>query len=78
MDGLTNAQTPAWLSTHRPFWAVASFLNNGAPAIAFTDLTLQAALDASADRRLPASIDLLIAGHVHQFEKLTFADGRPP
>jgi hypothetical protein len=78
MDGLTNAQTPAWLSTHRPFWAVASFLNNGAPAIAFTDLTLQAALNASADRRLPASIDLLIAGHVHQFEKLTFTDGRPP
>ena len=78
MDGLADEQTPAWLSTHRPFWAVASFMNNGQPQISFTDLTLQAALKASEDQGLPASVDMLIAGHVHQFEKLTFPDGRPP
>ena len=61
-----------------PFWAIASFLDNGLPKIAFTDLTLQAALNQSEARGIPASVKMLIAGHVHQFEKLTFTDGRPP
>lgn len=78
MDGLAGEQTPAWLTTHRPFWAVASFLQNGAPAIALTDLTLQAAVNASEDQAIPDAVSLLIAGHVHQFERLTFTDGRPP
>lgn len=78
IDGLAGEQTPAWLTTHRPFWAVASFLDNGLPKIAFTDLTLQAALTQSEDYGIPASVKMLIAGHVHQFEKLAFADGRPP
>ena len=78
IDGLASEGTPAWLTTHRPFWAVASFLDNGVPKIAFTDLTLQAALKQSEDQGIPASVKMLIAGHVHQFEKLAFTDGRPP
>ena len=78
IDGLADKQTPAWITTHRPFWAIASFLDNGLPKLALTDLTLQAALEQSGDRGIPASIKMLIAGHVHQFEKLAFTDGRPP
>ncbi len=78
IDSLAGEQAPAWLTTHRPFWAIASFLDNGLPKIASTDLTLQAALNQSEARGIPASVKMLIAGHVHQFEKLTFTDGRPP
>ncbi len=78
VDGLVADSSSAWLATHRPVWAVASYLMNNAPEIAFTDLTLQTALANSDNGRFPETIAMLIAGHVHQFEMLTFTDGRPP
>ena len=80
MDELAATEKTAWLTTHRPFWAVASYLDTKTqtPQIAFTDLTLQAALKASVDGGIPDVVKLLIAGHIHLFELLTFTDGRPP
>ena len=67
------AMTPAytWLVTHRPVWSV---VNIGQPMLATGNKTLQTAIPG----RLPATVTLLLAGHVHLFEALSFAGGRPP
>lgn len=78
IDSLAAPGTDVWLATHRPFWAVASFSNGGQPDISPTDITLQAALKASPDHGIPAPVKMLLAGHVHLFEQITFTDGRPP
>ena len=66
------------LLTHRPFWAVASYWDrSGQVQLGGTDKTLQSALRQSNDGRLPGDVRLLLAGHVHNFELLRFADERP-
>lgn len=72
------ASTPSWVVTHRPFWAVSSDLEKGKPDADLTDVTLQAALAASQKSVFNDQISLVMAGHVHLFEKLSFTDGRPP
>ncbi|WP_316301527.1 metallophosphoesterase [Aliisedimentitalea sp. MJ-SS2] len=65
---------PSWLVTHRPFWAVASWgTSNAGP----TDATLQAALAASTQGKLPDNVKVTLAGHIHLMQSLSFADGRP-
>jgi calcineurin-like phosphoesterase family protein len=66
------AMTPAytWLATHRPVWGVDSWEGK----LSFGNQTLQAAMRG----RLPASVALLLAGHVHLFEGLAFEPRRPP
>jgi hypothetical protein len=66
------AMKPAytWLVTHKPVWGVEVF--NG--QIATGNQTLQAAMRG----RLPASLGLLLAGHIHLFEALAFEPRRPP
>ncbi len=77
IDELVDRTT--WLLTHRPFWAAASYRDrSGQARLGSTDLTLQTALQQSRDRRLPADVRFLLAGHVHNFEMLQFSDGRPP
>tara|TARA_R110001599_G_scaffold353861_1_gene600716 strand:- start:52380 stop:53858 length:1479 start_codon:yes stop_codon:yes gene_type:complete len=63
----------SWVLTHRPIWGVTS----GSGSI---NQTLQTALAASTAGRLPDSVKLTLAGHMHRYESLTFAEGvhRPP
>ncbi len=68
----------AWFTTHRPIWALSAWLDDGTPKVSPTDLTLQAAVGNSHDHALPANVEWVVAGHVHNFEHLTFTDGRPP
>lgn len=78
VESLSVNQTSTWLSTHRPIWAVASFIDSGSPAIAATDLTLQQAIAKSNAQALPnPPIDTLLTGHIHLFEMLDFNDNRP-
>ncbi len=64
-----------WLVLHRPLWAVGQSPRDPGPAGMFrTNPTLQAA----SDNRLPAGIQVVLSGHIHLWEALTFADGRPP
>jgi hypothetical protein len=64
-----------WLVHHRPLWAVGQSPREPGPAGLFrTNPTLQAA----SDNRLPVGIQLVLSGHIHLWEALTFADGRPP
>jgi hypothetical protein len=60
----------AWLVTHRPIWG----LKNKNVRL---NATLQAAL-ARWDGRLPPGFTLVVAGHVHLWEVLSFADQRSP
>lgn len=64
-----------WLIHHRPLWAIGQSPREPGPAGLFrTNPTLQAA----SDNRLPADVQLVLSGHVHLWEALAFADGRPP
>ena len=56
-------------------WAIGQSWDEAGPAGLFrTNPTLEAA----SDNRLPAGIQLVVSGHLHTWEALTFADGRPP
>ena len=59
----------AWLVSHRPVWG---FKNKSQ-----LNATLQAALD-QWDGKLPPGFTLAIAGHIHIWEALSFADQRSP
>jgi len=73
-----NAKTKSWLVTHRPFRALASYTSGGVDKVTITDATLMAALKASAKNALPATVSLVLAGHVHLFEMLIFGTAPPP
>jgi hypothetical protein len=57
-----------WLVSHRPVWGFRSHRKT-------INATLQQALP---DGRLPDGITLALAGHIHLWEVLSFADKRPP
>jgi hypothetical protein len=59
-----------WLVSHRPVWGI----KHG--RVTLND-TLENALRSSNDR-LPAGIDLVLSGHIHIWEMLSFADHRSP
>jgi hypothetical protein len=68
------ARPPTWLVHHRPLWAVGQSARESGPAGVYrTNPTLQAA----SDNRLPTDVQLVLSGHVHTWEALAFADGRP-
>ncbi len=78
LDALVEGAERAWLTTHRPFWALgAKTGDDGAVQLYPTDRTLQAALADSRDQALPAMVEWVGTGHVHNCEHLTFTDGRP-
>jgi hypothetical protein len=59
-----------WLLSHRPIWG---FRAHGR----IINATLQQAL-AQTGGRLPAGIDLVLSGHIHMAQVLSFADRRAP
>lgn len=64
---------PTWLLTHRPLWGIARY--GTAPAES-GNITLQKAVAALAQGRLAAEIPLIVSGHMHEFEALSFAGDR--
>jgi hypothetical protein len=64
----------AWLVTHRPVWG---FKNKSFKQDDPLNATLQAAL-VNSGNRLPAGFTLSLAGHIHIWETLSFADSRSP
>ena len=70
-----DAPPGAWLLTHRPLWAAARVGNAiGLSLVVNDNETLQAA----SGNALSAGIALVLSGHIHLFEALSFADHRPP
>lgn len=62
-----------WLVTHRPIWG----FTNSKGELGIRNMTLQAAL-AKWNGVPPKGIDLVLSGHIHLWEALSFADGRSP
>jgi calcineurin-like phosphoesterase family protein len=68
-----------WLVTHRPIWGFTNSKdkNSGQRKLGIRNMTLQAAL-AKWNGRPPQGIELVLSGHIHLWEALSFADGRSP
>ena len=67
-----------WLVTHRPIWGFTNSKDkSGERKLAIRNMTLQAAL-APWNGQPPKGIDLVLSGHIHLWEALSFADGRSP
>ena len=66
-DQLAKAVTPnTWVAMHHPIW--------GFDATGTRNLSLQTA----SQNKLPEGVQMLLAGHIHVFETLTFSPARPP
>ena len=66
---LANAPPHSWLLTHKPIWAMAQAELSGQT----TNLTEQAAIQG----HVPATLDLVLAGHLHDFISYEFGPERP-
>ena len=64
---------PAWLLTHRPLWGIARY---GTEPAESGNATLQKAVADSKRGRLPAAVPLILSGHMHEFEALSFDGDR--
>ncbi len=65
---------PAWLLSHKPFWAFGARRQTPGRTVLFrTNPTLQAA----ARQGLPDGIELVLSGHLHTTAFLAFAQGNP-
>ena len=69
------AQGDAWLLTHRPMWIFGhAGIKNGMEQLFRDNPTLQAA----SQNTLPSNVQLVLSGHIHLLELLSFGGGRPP
>jgi hypothetical protein len=68
---LANVPRHAWLLTHRPVWALAQ-----GPGVKPGD-TLNATEQAAIRGLVPANLDMVMSGHVHDFTSYDFGPGRP-
>src|SRR5262249_34230196 len=66
---LKTASSHAWLLTHRPVWAFAP----GKLVEQRINATLQAAIRG----QVPAALDLVLSGHLHDFTSYDFGPERP-
>jgi calcineurin-like phosphoesterase family protein len=64
--------SPAWLLTHAPFNAVKLGKTTG------KDQVVNTIQQRAIGDLLPKDIEMIVSGHVHMFEALSFADANPP
>ena len=81
---LTPKKGSTWFMSHRPIWGVEKFSDKESTGCTpdnrygCINQTLQTSLQQSIGS-LPGGIRLVLAGHMHRFQSLTFAsNGRPP
>jgi hypothetical protein len=71
-----GAGPPTWLVTHRPIWGVDDGDAGGVQPI---NVALQQGLRRSGRGTLPREVGLILSGHMHRFEAVSFpAAARPP
>lgn len=82
---LVAEKETAWLLSHRPLWGVTGFEADKSTGCSdenrygCINQTLQKALDEALAGALPENVRLLLAGHMHRFQSLSFPDAsRPP
>jgi hypothetical protein len=66
------ATGPTWLASHRPLWGLRPIVADGSQVEAL-NVTVQHALPPP-----PPAIDLILTGHIHLGEVLSFTGTRPP
>jgi hypothetical protein len=66
-----------WLLSHRPIWGVRPTKKKDGSEVEILNITVQDALR-EALGALPPQIELVLTGHIHLAELLSFAGGRPP
>ena len=71
-----DSEKPIWLLVHHPIWSAAHYPT--IPGIVSLNATLQRALKLSLASSLPPSVALVLSGHVHEFQAITFDGERPP
>lgn len=62
----------AWLVDHHPFWGFEDDKNPLKPVVALTW-----PLEEAWDKAEPKGIDMILSGHIHLFEVISFENGRP-
>jgi len=78
VDRLTPDR-PSWLVSHRPLWGMREApAKDAPPTIEVINQTLQHALHARPDGKLAARFELVLSGHMHRFEAITFGAARLP
>lgn len=60
---------PGWLVLHHPFWAMTAY--------GTVSDTLRAAWQEATTANLESHLEVMLAGHIHLFEYLSFDDARP-
>ena len=72
--GRVTPDLPSWLLTHRPLWG----MREDDATMQVINQTLQQALRAQPDGKLPEKFELVLSGHMHRFQAVSFTGGRPP
>jgi hypothetical protein len=73
LNGLAGPNS--WLLTHRPVWVFGVAGMVGGAEQLFRDNPV---LQAASQNQLPPGVNLVISGHIHLFESLSFDEPRPP
>ena len=66
---LANAPAHSWLITHRPIWALAQEK--------IVDLTINITMQQAIKGHVPAALDMVLSGHLHDFLSYDFGPDRP-
>lgn len=77
--GRLTPDRPSWLVTHRPLWGMREAPQKQGPSKSeVINQTLQQALRAQPGGKLPAKFALVLSGHMHRFEAVSFGADRVP
>jgi hypothetical protein len=74
--GLKLASGPVWVVTHRPVWAVAPAAKLG--PLGQVEVGLNRSEQVALHGEDLGRVELMLSGHIHEFEALDFGVGRPP
>ena len=73
MNAAQKKGKPSWLLLHHPLWAMSSF---GSLTYSVNRAWACAAVNGNLDNLEP-TMEMIIAGHIHLFERLAFTDNKP-
>ena len=79
--GAMNPVPGTWLVTHKPIWGFtySKDKHTGERKLGIRNMMLQAALNSKTWKNVPpAGIELVLSGHIHLWEALSFTDRRSP
>lgn len=77
-DSLDALSSPAWLVLHHPMWGVASWWENSTQNMGIANPTLMEALEVSGKQIDGSVVKMMLTGHIHFFEKVSYTVPRPP